>query len=177
MNHLAPMTAVSFFAVISAFFSGSGAWSLGVGETVQISDLGFINSDVLFQLCPTGGLRWSHVELFVGGRFAFLLRVSSGDGAWRRVGSASSRFLAVRLSCRRSSEALGWLEICLQLGAQAALSLSVKLLWSRYGSCRKVLLQGLRTPISLFLAVTGSFLRSLPILMSKLASFASISTI
>lgn len=33
------------------------------------------------------------MELFVGGGFAFLLRVSFGGGAWRCVGSASSRCL------------------------------------------------------------------------------------
>ncbi|CAF2110524.1 unnamed protein product [Brassica oleracea var. botrytis] len=81
--------------------------------------------------------------------FSLLLRVSSGGGAWRHVGSASLKCLAgplssrlkcfdgvaslslsfapccfsAHLSCRRSSEALGWLETCLQLGAQAALSL------------------------------------------------------
>lgn len=58
-----------FFSDLSAFFSGSSAWS--VGETLKVSDLGFINSDVLFQLFATGGLRWSRMELFVSVGFLF----------------------------------------------------------------------------------------------------------
>ncbi|CAG7869699.1 unnamed protein product, partial [Brassica rapa] len=104
---------------ISAFFSGSGAWS--VGETLQISDLGFINSDILFYLCPTGGLRWSHVELFDGGLLSSRLLFFYGV-ALPSLSFAPCCFSA-RLSCRRSSEALGRLETCLQLGAQAALFL------------------------------------------------------
>lgn len=72
------------------------------------------------------------MELFISGEFAHMFGVSSGGGAWRRVGSAScSRclagplssklefsmvwhplslsfspyFLSARLSCRRSDEA------------------------------------------------------------------------
>ncbi|KAG2320307.1 hypothetical protein Bca52824_013520 [Brassica carinata] len=92
-----------------------------------------------FSLCSTCGLRWSRVELFISGEFAHMLGVSSGGGAWRRVGSAScSRclagplssklefpmvwhplslsfspyFLSARLSCRRSDEAwVGWRQV------------------------------------------------------------------